>query len=226
MVTEKKLSPSAFQDEVGVGDWRVMYWGAHAFFAARTFAQGAALVAGIAELVASTQHDPDVDLRREGVAVKLITRAARDLTDKEVELARAISACAETLGLRAEPFRLQVVQVALASVPSAEVSAFWLAALGYVRQGPSHLVDPLRRNPSFFLQDDFDPARPGRGRMHVDVCVPHDLVQARIDAARAAGGRTATTPSDADWWTLADAENHGVDILSTLARGSTRLEEA
>jgi 4a-hydroxytetrahydrobiopterin dehydratase len=110
-------------------------------------------------------------------------------------------------------------------VPSAEVSEFWLATLGYVRQGPAHLVDPLRRNPSFFLQDDFDPAKPARGRMHVDVCVPHDRVRARVEAAIAGGGRKASAPSDGDWWTLADAENHGVDILSTIGRNSTRLEE-
>lgn len=225
MNSAKRVSPSTFQNTYGVDDWRVMYWGAHAFFAADSFAQGASLVAAIAELVAPTQHDPDVDLRREGVAVKLITRSARDLTETDIELARAISATAEKLGLRAEPSRLQVVQVALASVPSAEVSAFWLAALGYVRQGPSHLVDPLRRNPSFFLQNDFDPAKPAHGRMHVDVCVPHDYVQARIDAAHAAGGRIAPTPFGADWWTLADAENHGVDLLSTMGRDSTRLEE-
>ena len=202
-----------------------MYWGAHAFFAADSFAQGAALVAAIVELVAPMQHDPDVDLRREGVAVKLITRSARDLTERDVELARAISARAELLGLRADPSQLQVVQVALASVPSAKVSEFWLAALGYVRQGPSHLVDPLRRNPSFFLQDDFDPAKPARGRMHVDVCVPHDLLQARIEAAHTAGGRMVSEDPEGDWWTLADAENHGVDILSTVGRDSTRLEE-
>ena len=224
-MTWERVTPADFQRADGSGDWRTMYWGANAFFVADSYQQGAGFVASIARIAAASAHDPDVDLRREGVAVKLITREARDLSTRDVEVARQISAAARALGLRADPARLQVVQTALASVPSAEVTRFWLAALGYVRQGPSHLVDPLRRNPSFFLQDEMDPAKPGRGRMHVDVCVPHDQVQARISAVLATGGRMADDSAAPEWWTLADAENHGVDIVSVIGRDSTRLEE-
>ncbi|WP_082513638.1 MULTISPECIES: VOC family protein [unclassified Leifsonia] len=219
------ITPQQFTDADGVDDWRVLYWGAHAFFRAGSYAQGAALVGDIAALVADDEHDPDVDLRREGVAVKLISRGIRNLSTRDIELARAVSAAAAKRGLTADPSRIQVVQVAIASVPDAPVLPFWQAALGYVRPNDSHLVDPLRRNSSFFLQDEMPADRPRRGRMHIDVAVPHDQVHARIDAIVAAGGRIADDSAAPEWWTLADAENHGVDITTWWGRDSVRLEE-
>ncbi|MEJ3404832.1 4a-hydroxytetrahydrobiopterin dehydratase [Rathayibacter sp. YIM 133350] len=221
----EQITPQQFHDAEGVDDWRVLYWGAHAFFRADAYATGARFVAAIAALAEEWQHDPDVDLRREGVTVKLITREVRNLSTRDVELARRISAAARELGLVADPSELQVVQVAIASVPDAEVLPFWQSVLGYVRPNESHLVDPLRRNSSFFLQDEMDPAKPRRGRMHVDVAVPHDQVHARIEAALAAGGRIANDSEAPEWWTLADAENHGVDITTWWGRDSVRLEE-
>jgi len=219
------ITPQQFHDADGVDDWRVLYWGAHAFFRATSYAHAARLVAAVAELAAPTRHDPDVDLRREGVAVKLITRGIRNLSNRDIELARRISEVARDLGLDADPSALQIVQAAVASPPSADVMPFWTAVLGYVRPNGSHLVDPLRRNPSFFLQPE-ERVAPGRGRMHIDVSVPHDQVHARIDAAIAAGGRMADDSFAPEWWTLADAENHGVDITTWWGRDATRLEEA
>lgn len=219
------ITPQQFHDAEGVDDWRVLYWGAHAFFRATSYAQGARFVAAIAELVAPTRHDPDVDLRREGVAVKLATRGIRNLSNRDLDVARRISEAAHDLGLEADPSVLQVVQTAVASAPAADVMPFWAAVLGYVRPNDTHLVDPLRRNSSFFLQRA-ERVAPGRGRMHVDVCVPHDQVYARIEAAVAAGGRIADDSEAPEWWTLADSERHGVDITTWWGREAIRLEEA
>lgn len=219
------ITPQQFHDAEGVDDWRVLYWGAHAFFRATSYAQGARFVAAIAELVAPTRHDPDVDLRREGVAVKLATRGIRNLSSRDLDVARRISEAARDLGLEADPSALQVVQTAVASALSADVMPFWAAVLRYVRPNDTHLVDPLRRNSSFFLQPA-ERVAPGRGRMHVDVCVPHDQVYARIEAAVAAGGRIADASEAPEWWTLADSENHGVDITTWWGREAIRLEEA
>jgi 4a-hydroxytetrahydrobiopterin dehydratase len=219
------LTPQQFHDAEGVDDWRVLFWGAHAFFRATSYAQGAGFVAAVAELVAPTRHDPDVDLRREGVAVKLATRGIRNLSTRDVELARRISAAARDLGLEADPSMLQVVQTAVASAPSAEIAPFWEAVLGYVPPNDTHLVDPLRRNGSFFLQPA-DGVTEGRGRIHIDVCVPHDQVEARIAAAIAAGGRMADDSNAPEWWTLADSEQHKVDVTTWWGRDAIRLEEA
>ncbi|MFC9918274.1 VOC family protein [Agromyces binzhouensis] len=218
------ISPQRFHDAEGVDDWRVLYWGAHAFFRAASYAAGAAFVAAMTARDEVARHEPDVDLRREGVAVKLISRDVRDLSTRDVEVARLISAVAREHGLVADASVLQVVQTAVASPEGADVTAFWTSVLGYVRPNETHLVDPLRRGSSVFLQPT-DAVGPQRGRMHVDVCVPHDQVHARIEAALAAGGRIADDSFAPEWWTLADAENHKIDVTTWWGRESTRLEE-
>ena len=51
-----------------------------------------------------------------------------------------------------------------------------------------------------------------RNRIHVDVYVPDDQAQARIDSALAAGGRIAYDDDAPEWWTVADPEGNEVDI--------------
>jgi 4a-hydroxytetrahydrobiopterin dehydratase len=50
--------------------------------------------------------------------------------------------------------------------------------------------------------------RPDRSRLHVDVYVAHDVAQARLDAAIAAGGRLVTDRFAPAWWVLADADGN------------------
>ncbi|MEI5585073.1 MULTISPECIES: VOC family protein [unclassified Agromyces] len=224
-VTPDPITPQQFHDADGIDDWRVLYWGAHAFFRAASYAAGARFVVAVTSIDEVARHEPDIDLRHEGVAVKLISRDIRNLSTRDLELARRISAIAREHGMRADAAALQVVQTAVASPESADVTPFWQAVLGYVRPNESHLVDPLRRSSSVFLQPA-ETVGPGRGRMHVDVCVPHDQVHARIAAALAAGGRIADDSFAPEWWTLADSENHKVDVTTWWGRDSVRLEEA
>jgi len=54
----------------------------------------------------------------------------------------------------------------------------------------------------------------GRGRTHIDVSVPADQAEARVQAAVAAGGRLVDDSHAPWWWTLASPDNHGVDIAA------------
>ena len=69
------------------------------------------------------------------------------------------------------------------------------------------LVDPRRIGPAFWFQQ-MDAARPQRNRIHVDVTVPHDVADARIAAALAAGGRLVSEERARAFWILADPEGN------------------
>ena len=60
--------------------------------------------------------------------------------------------------------------------------------------------------------------RKQRNRIHVDVYVPDDQAQARIDTALAAGGRIVYDDDAPEWWTIADPEGNEVDIAVTVGR--------
>jgi 4a-hydroxytetrahydrobiopterin dehydratase len=188
----KRTTARAFHDAAGVEDWRVLFSGAHAHFRVGSFAEAAGFVAAIAEAAEAVGHFPDVDVRREGVTVRTASGEYGALSQRDVELARAVSAAARRLRLEPDPSQVQVVGIAVAQDAGSDVGPFWAAALGYRSLGPNEdVVDRHRRNPHVSFQR-LRPPRPGRGRTHIDVSVPADQAEARVAAALAVGGRRRT----------------------------------
>lgn len=208
---QPQLHPREFHATAGVDDWRVLYWGAHAFYATTSFAQGAAFVVEIAAVAVALEHSPDVDLRPEGVTVRTFSRADGALSAVDAALAVAVSEAAHRMGLQPDPSRLQVLGIAVAQDAGVDTRPFWEAVSGYKRIGDEDLIDPLRRGPHLWFHE-LAPARPGRGRTHIDVSVPADQAEKRVQAAVAAGGRVANGDFAPKWWTMASPDNHGVDI--------------
>ena len=218
----ERISPRQFHEAVGVEDWRVVGEGACAHFRTGSFAAGARLVHVISELAGLEDHQPDVDVRYGGVTVRLITitHDYYGLSERDVELARQISAVARELGVLADPSAVQTVQVTIDALVGPEVMPFWRAVLGYRDRGdsPEDLIDPHGRGPSFWFQQ-MDAPRPQRNRIHIDVWVPYEQAEARIAAAIASGGRLVTDEHAPAWWVLADAESNEACVATAMSRG-------
>ena len=208
---DRRVEPMEFHAQPGVEDWRVMFWGAHVFYRTSSFAEAARFVAAVAKAAADVGHDPDVDLRPEGVVVRSFTREDGALGPKDAVLAAAVSEAAHELGLESDPSMLVVVGIAVAQDADVDTRPFWEGALGYTRIGDEDLVDPLRRGPHLWFHE-VDPPRPGRGRTHIDVSVPADQAENRMRAALAGGGRLVRGSDEDRSWTIASPDNHGVDI--------------
>ncbi|HEY7705223.1 MAG TPA: VOC family protein [Acidimicrobiia bacterium] len=211
-MNERRVTGKAFHDAGGVDDWRVLYWGAYAYYRTGSFAVGAKFIADLAEVAESVGHFPDIDLRPDGVTVRTFSRRDGSLSQLDVELARRVTALAGQHGLEADPSQVQMVGIAVAQDTGADVRPFWAAAFGYEHLDDADAIDPHRRNPHFWFHL-LDPPKPGRGRVHVDVSLPADQAEARVAAALAAGGRLVDSNAP-EWWTLASPENHGVDIAA------------
>jgi 4a-hydroxytetrahydrobiopterin dehydratase len=219
----RRITPRQFSEADGVEDWRVLGEGACAYFRTGSFVAGTRLVHAIGELAGLGEHHPDLDLRHEGVTVRLLTTADDwyGLTEHDLDLARQISAVARQLGLSADPSALQTVQVSIDALVGSEVMPFWRAVLGYEYRPDSpdeDLIDPHGRGPSLWFQE-MDAPRPQRNRIHIDVWVPHDQAEARVKAAIAAGGRLVTDEHAPGWWTLADPEGNEVDVATWMDHG-------
>ena len=63
-----------------------------------------------------------------------------------------------------------------------------------------------------------DAPRPQRNRIHIDVDVPHDAAQARIEAAIAAGGRLLSEDAAPAFWVLADPEGNEACVCTWQGR--------
>jgi 4a-hydroxytetrahydrobiopterin dehydratase len=219
-----RITPRQFREAEGVEDWSVLGEGACTYFRTGSFAAAARLVQAIGGLAGVDDHHPDLDLRHDGVTVRLITITDdyHGMSTRDVELARQISAVARELGLSADPSAVQTLLVIPGAPVTAEVMPFWRAVLGYEPLGDipgENLVDPRRRGPSFWFEPMDEPRPDGGGAIHVAISVPYEQAEARIAAALAAGGRMVRDQSAPTWWTLADAAGNEADICTTMSRG-------
>ena len=217
------ITPTQFRESEGVDDWRVLGDGANAYFRTGSFAAGARLVQAISELPGVDDHRPDVDVRHDGVTVRLlkISEDYAGMTRGIVELARRISGAARKLGLSADPSAVQSLLVIPGATDRPGVMPFWRAVLGYEprRDSPAEdLVDPHGRAVPFWFEQ-MEEARPdGGGAIHVAVWVPYEQAEGRIAAALAAGGRMVRDKFAPSWWTLADAAGNEADIATVKDR--------
>jgi len=213
-----RITGRQFLSYEGVDDWRPIWGGgwACAYFRTGSFGTGVALVGRIGALAAAADHYPDIDLRPEGVTVRLFSGTWEQLSQRDVELARQISGAARELDAEADSSRVQHVQVAIDTTTPSTVRPFWRAVLGYDAVGDEDVFDPLRRGPTFWFQQ-MDAPRPQRNRIHIDIYLPHDQIEGRIAAAVAAGGRVISDKHAPGWWTLADPEGNEVDLAIWMA---------
>src|SRR4029453_17660273 len=107
------ITPHQFHEAAGIEDWRVLTNVAHAHFRTGSFTAGVALVDAIGRLADAANHHPDVDLRSDGVTVRLTT-TTHDyyfwLSERDVEPARQISAAPPGPGAPPDPTPAQDTQ--------------------------------------------------------------------------------------------------------------------
>jgi len=160
--------------------------------------------------------------RPDRLELELQTAALADVTERDVDLARAVSEALGELGLtttwRGPGRTVQQLEIAVDALDIPAVRPFWKAVLGYESEpgsdGPKDaLVDPSREGPAVWFQQ-MDAPRPQRNRIHFDITVPHDEAEARVAAALAAGGRLVSDDAARAFWVLADAEGNEVCVCT------------
>lgn len=208
------ITAEQFRSAPGVEDWGAGVDGAAVEYRTRDFATGARLFAAITELAEAANHHPDVDIRYSTVRIHLFTHSAHGLTAKDVALAQRISAAARALDVEKAQASRDRLMIAVATPDASRILPFWQAATGYDAISDIELMDPTGRGPLIWLQPVHKPIG---GRLHIDIVVPPGAAEARVAAALAAGGVMADDSNAPEWWTLADADGHKVDICP--ARG-------
>lgn len=204
----RALSAVEFSANPELTDWRVILRRAEAVFRAPSLATAAAWIPKVIAAADAADHHPDIDLRYPGrLHITVTTHAMGGLSDLDMSLAREISALAAAEGFTSEPCTFVGVELAIDATDISAVKPFWQAVLGYVDDGKEALKDPLRLGPPVWFQQ-MDAPRPQRNRIHVDVNVGHDVAEARVAAALAAGGTLVSDTSARSFWVLADPEGN------------------
>jgi len=159
-----------------------------------------------------------LDLRDDRVILTVFPPGATMVTEAEADLVRRIS----ELGLKFEPESTQMLELAIDAIDIPAIRPFWRAALGYadevVPAGPSDpIVDPAGQGPAIWFQQ-MDAPRPQRNRIHFDLAVPHDQLEARLAAALVAGGALVSDNEAPAFWVLADPEGNEICLTTWQGR--------
>ncbi|MDQ3306624.1 MAG: 4a-hydroxytetrahydrobiopterin dehydratase [Actinomycetota bacterium] len=199
---------------LGLDDWRWLLGRIESQFRAGSFTGAAELVGAIATLADAADHHPDLDLRYpDRVHVVLVSHDAGGVTERDLELATAISALAAERAMASEPLASTSTEIGIDAMDIDAVRPFWLAVLGYEAERTPDgqqvvgIVDPLHIGPPVWFQQ-MDEPRPQRNRVHLDVTVTHDLADERVAGALAAGGTLLDDSHARAFWVLADPEGN------------------
>jgi 4a-hydroxytetrahydrobiopterin dehydratase len=204
---------------MGLDDWRSMHETLQARFRTGDFATGLKLVEGVGAAAEELGHHADLDLRHPHLNVRLMSHDAGGKTERDVVLARRISALAAALGVVAEPAVLSRVEIGLDTWDAEEIRPFWKAVLGLQDHPrfPTDLVDPDGDLPTLWFQQT-DRHEAPRQRFHLDVRVPPEVAGPRIEAALAAGGTLVSDERAPTFTVLADPQGNKVCVCTHVGR--------
>ncbi|MGY2873217.1 4a-hydroxytetrahydrobiopterin dehydratase [Marmoricola sp. URHA0025 HA25] len=200
-------------------DWRSMHETLQARFRTGDFRTGLRLVEAIGEAAEELGHHPELDLRLTHLNIRLVSHDVGGKTERDVALARRISALAAGLGAVAEPAVLARVEIGLDTWDADEIRPFWKAVLGLQDHArfPDDLVDPDGDLPTLWFQHT-DPHETPRQRFHLDIRVPPEVAGARIEAALAAGGTLVSDERAPTFTVLADPQGNKVCVCTHVGR--------
>jgi 4a-hydroxytetrahydrobiopterin dehydratase len=210
----------------GLG-WRLVVGELRTQVVTGSLAEAAAVAARVADVAGDDAgRHLRLDIRKDRLHLALYTLEPGDVTARDVELARVISAAVGDLGLVTDPGRdrtVQLMEIGIDTMDMRAIRPFWKAVLAYADE-PGHgepqnaIVDPDWQGPAIWFQQ-MDAPRPQRNRIHFDLRLPRDEAERRIDTAIAAGGRVTNDEEAPAFWVLADPEGNEICICTWEGRG-------
>jgi 4a-hydroxytetrahydrobiopterin dehydratase len=163
-------------------------------------------------------HHPDLDLRYPTLHVRLSSHDVGGITQRDIDLARQISEMAGRLGATADTDAVQVLELALDTPDHQAIKPFWAAVLGMDGSDEDdELVDKSGILPTIWFQGSQARDEPGQ-RWHLDIRVPPEVAQTRIQAALDAGGTMVSDAQAPSFWVLADAQGNKACVCTWQGR--------
>lgn len=198
-------------------DWRMLPGRAHVGVDCGSFAAALAFVTAVGELAEEADHHPEIDIRFARVHLALSSHDVDSMSRRDVDLGARIARLARERGHALETSRVAATQIAIDAMDIPAVLPFWRALYRYAPRGDAELVDPEQRGPRVWFQQ-LDAERPQRNRIHIDVDVAADEVEARLKAVLDAGGRLVNDEFAPSWWVLADPEGNEACLCTFQAK--------
>jgi 4a-hydroxytetrahydrobiopterin dehydratase len=229
-VVEHALTRREVSEAVSGWGWRYVLGVVRTSVPVESLAQATGVAATVVDTCGGDVDDRlTIDVRRDRLVLSLQSATTASVTTREIALARLISGTVTDLGLSTvpdigvdAPRSVQLVELGIDALDIALIRPFWKAVMGYADEpgasGPEDpLVDPVGQGPAIWFQQ-MDAPRPQRNRIHLDISVPHDEAELRIQTTLAAGGILLSDAAAPAFWVLADAEGNEACVCTWQGR--------
>ena len=220
MSTDPKqlLTSQQVHDQAPIG-WREVNGMLRTRIITGDFDESLRVVQEIAKAAEAANHHPDIDLRYGWVGLAMASHDVGGLTSRDIDLAGVISRIADDREDALTPEVAAAMTVGINTADASAIRGFWAALTGHspaAHDGDS-LPSPDGQMPEIWFQVTDDPGE--HGRLHIDVYVPQDIAQQRVDEVVAAGGRLVTDEHAPSWWVLADADGNEACVCTWQSHG-------
>lgn len=209
MSTDPKqlLTSQQVHDQAPIG-WREVHGMLRTRIITGDFEESLRVVQEIAKAADAANHHPDIDLRYGWVGLAMTSHDVGGLTSRDIDLAGVISRIADDREDALTPEVAASMTVGINTADASAIRGFWAALTGHspAEDDDESLPSPDGQMPEIWFQVTDDPG--ARGRTHLDIHVPHDRAQERVDAVLNAGGTLVTDEFAPSWWVLADADGN------------------
>lgn len=175
-----------------------------------------------ADIAESMDHHPDFDIRYNTIRMRVVSHDVGGLTDRDTKFAAELDKLIDELQLKRQPQKIGRTHLVIVTPDIAAILPFWKAVLDLKESGGdeqptllvdrSDVLDPVRfhqRADANIPEDDVDPSG-GPVSMHMDVFVPAELAEQRMQDAIEAGGKLLSEADAPSMWELADLDGNRV----------------
>jgi 4a-hydroxytetrahydrobiopterin dehydratase len=206
--------------DAGLSDWRKLSQPLHTRYRITDLAEAAVFVAAVAEVVESDSEHLEMKLTYGVVDLSLCTRQdGLWITQKDIDLARKISAIAQQKGLLADPAAVTQLEIGLDTASEDKIGPFWSVLLtgSPGNKISDSIFDPSNRLPAIWFQGTGEHDTP-RQRWHFDLWLAPEVADERIVAAVSAGGSVVDTSGAPSFTVLADPDGNRACICTAVGR--------
>ena len=185
---------------------------------AQDFTQAIEFVNRFTNFAEAQDHHPDFEVRYNTVRMRVISHDVGHLTSRDVQFATSVDVLIDEMQLKRQPEKITRTQLVLISTDVASIKPFWQAVLGFqeAKNDENVLVDRSDVLPSIRFQQyaDSDEAQKddnllgALGQAHLDVFIPADLAQGRVEEALEAGGKLLNATHSPSEWELSDIDGN------------------
>ena len=189
---------------------------------AKDFTQAIEFVNRFTNFAEAQDHHPDFEIRYNTIRMRVLSHDVGGLTDRDIKFATSVDVLIDEMQLKRQPEKITRTHLVLVSTDVAAIKPFWEAVLNFkaAKDDENMLVDrsdvlaPLRFHQyadSSAATEDVNLAG-ALGKAHLDVFVPADLAQARVQAAVEAGGKLLNETHAPTKWELSDMDGNRVFV--------------